>query len=84
MHHCIFAILSVCVGLLLRFGRDAGASDEVCCVDAAGFLCVLFLVEVEQHPIDRLVFVRCVYWAWNRTALPDLRVLSMLCSASGS
>jgi hypothetical protein len=48
--------------LLLRFGRRAGAGDEICCVDAAGFLCVLFLVEVEEHPIDCLVLVDSVDW----------------------
>jgi hypothetical protein len=42
---------------VLRFGRRTGAGDEVCCVDAAGFLCVLFLVEVEEHPIDGLVLL---------------------------
>ena len=54
LHDRIFTVLRLCIVRLLRFGRQASASNEVGSVHAAGLLCVLLLVEFKEHPADRL------------------------------
>lgn len=51
MHADIFAASAIgAVGIVHRALR---AGDEVGCMDRVRFLCVLLLVEVEEHPIAR-------------------------------